>query len=346
MPSTKKNATKQHFNLQVKAIGADGSFEGILAVYNNVDLGGDSILPGAFTKTIQEHGNEVPMLWQHETDEPIGSLTLTDSPDALLVKGQLLMELPMAQKAYLLLKARIIKGLSIGYDTVKKDVEGGVRKLKEIRLWEGSVVTFPMNPLAMVTAIKALREKKDDFNTELAEIQLRDTGDQLFCALRYATCSLPWQSGMSKDQKVSAAETTLQQFTEAYLAFLPLYIDYLEEQYGDMSTMSAEEIETKQRKSGREISAANMKTLKEAHGHVKSLDDIFEALIDDPADDDEEEEGDKSGPGPGSTPPATPAATAEAKAATTIAEPVIDHSALNKISNLKELFQWKPQKSS
>jgi HK97 family phage prohead protease len=328
MPINNKNAAKQRFNLQVKEIAPDGSFEGILAVYNNVDLGGDSILPGAFTKTIQEHGSEVPLLWQHDTHEPIGKLTVTDSPDALLVKGQLLMDLPMAQKAYLLLKSQIIKGLSIGYDTIKKDTEAGVRKLKEIRLWEGSVVTFPMNQLAMVTAIKALREKKDDFNTELAEIQLRDTGDQLFCALRYATCSLPWQSGMSKDQKVSAAETTLQQFTEAYLAFLPLYIDYLTEQYGDMETMSREEIE---KKSGREFSAANMKTLKEAHDHVKSLDDIFGALFDDTAD--EEDDLDKSA-----------AATAEAKAAETIPEPDKDHSAIKSV--LKESFQWKPKKSS
>jgi HK97 family phage prohead protease len=320
MATSNKSAAKQFRDLQVKAIAPDGSFDGILAVYNNVDLGGDSILPGAFTKTIREHGNEVPMLWQHDTQEPIGTLTLTDSPDALLVKGQLLMDLPMAQKAYLLLKAQIIKGLSIGYDTIKKDTEAGVRKLKEIRLWEGSVVTFPMNQLAMVTAIKALREKKDDFNTELAEIQLRDTGDQLFCALRYATCSLPWQSGMSKDQKVAAAETTLQQFTDAYLAFLPLYIDYLTEQYGDMETMSREEIE---KKSGREFSAANIKTLKEAHGHVKSLDDIFGALFDDEAD--EEDDGEKSGRGPGSAPPNTPSATSEAKAATTNPEPV-DHS--------------------
>lgn len=314
-------SAKPRFSVEIKSISPDGSFEGMLAVYNNIDLGGDLIEPGAFTKTIQEHGSEVPLLWQHDTEEPIGKLTLIDGPDALHVKGQLEMGLPVAQKAYLLLKARIIKGLSIGFDPIKKTMDGTVRRLKELRLWEGSIVTFPMNEAAMVTAIKALREKKDDFNTELAEIQLRDTGDQLFCALRYATSSLPWQSGMSKDQKVSAAETTLQQFTEAYLAFLPLYIDYLTEQYGDMETMSREEIE---KKSGREFSAANMKTLKEAHGHVKSLDDIFGALFDDEAD--EEDDGEKSGSGPGSTPPATSApATTGSKAATTNPEPV-DHS--------------------
>jgi HK97 family phage prohead protease len=331
MPTNNKTAAKQFRDLQVKTIAPDGSFDGILAAYNNVDLGGDSILPGAFTKTIQEHGNEVPMLWQHDTQEPIGTLTLTDSPDALLVKGQLLMDLPMAQKAYLLLKAQIIKGLSIGYDTIKKDTEAGVRKLKEIRLWEGSVVTFPMNQLAMVTAIKALLEKKDDFNTELAEIQLRDGGYQIMSALQTALCSLPWQS-LSKEDKLSAGDVTCDQFKEAFMTWLGLYIDYLTEQYGDFQTMSADEIETKQRKSGREISAANMKTLKEAHGHVKSLDDIFEALIDDPADDEDEEE-------------MSAAATAEAKAATTDPEPGNSHSQVSPIlKNLKEIYKWNPPK--
>lgn len=331
MPSNNKTAAKQFRELQVKTIAPDGSFDGILAVYNNVDLGGDSILPGAFTKTIREHGNEVPMLWQHDTKEPIGTLTLTDSQDALLVKGQLLMELPMAQKAYALLKAQIIKGLSIGYDTIKKDTEAGVRKLKEIRLWEGSVVTFPMNQLAMVTAIKSLLEKKDDFNTELAEIQLRDGGYQIMNALGNALYSLPWQS-MSKEDKVAAGDVTCDQFKEAFMAWLGLYIDYLTEQYGDFQTMSAEEIETKQQKSGRAISAANMKILKEAHGHVKSLDDIFDTLIDDTADD--EMDDDKSA-----------AATEEAKAASAITEPV-DHSVKEKIQTLKEVFQWKPPTNS
>ena len=133
---------------------SDGSFEGLLAVYNNVDLGGDLIEPGAFTKTIKDHGNEIPLLWQHKTDEPIGMLTLTDGPAALSVKGQLLMESPVAKSAYLLMKANIVRGLSIGFDTVKDAMDGAVRHLKEIRLWEGSIVTFPMNPAAMVTTIK------------------------------------------------------------------------------------------------------------------------------------------------------------------------------------------------
>jgi HK97 family phage prohead protease len=330
MPITKK--VKPSFSVSIKEIGEDGSFEGLLASYNSVDLGGDLIEPGAFTKTIKEHGAEVPLLWQHEPKEPIGSLSLIDGPDGLRVKGQLLMELPMAKKAYLLLKARIIKGMSIGYDTIKDAMDGKVRRLKELRLWEGSIVTFPMNENAMVTAIKALREQKDDFNAELAQIQLRDTGDQLFIALRYALCGLPWQVGISKEKKVAAAEATLQQFSEAYLAYLPLYIDYLTEEYGDMETMSRGEME---KKAGREFSAANMKTLKEAHDHVKSLNDIFGTLLDDPADDEDEDEEDKSAD-----------VTGETKAAPTIPEPEKDHSETCKLlDDIKALVQENTPKS-
>ena len=73
---------------------------------------------------------------------PIGKLLLQDGPDALRVTGQLLMDLPDAQKAYLLIKAKIVKGLSIGFDTIKDAMDGAVRRLKELRLYEGSIVTF------------------------------------------------------------------------------------------------------------------------------------------------------------------------------------------------------------
>src|ERR1700723_1513506 len=133
---------RRDFGLKIKSLDSagKGSFEGILAKYGVVDLGGESILPGAFTRTVNSK-RIIPLLWQHNTDQPIGTLTLIDGPDALRVKGQLLLELPTAKDAYALLKAGVIKGLSIGYDTIKDSVENGVRVLKELRLWEGSTVT-------------------------------------------------------------------------------------------------------------------------------------------------------------------------------------------------------------
>jgi HK97 family phage prohead protease len=320
LKSQRHGPAKGKFNVQIKALAEDGSFEGKLAVYSKVDLGGDNILPGAFTKTIQERGDKVPLLWQHNSDEPIGVLTLVDGPDALSVKGQLLMELDQAKRAYLLLKAGVIKGLSIGFDTIKDSVENGVRQLKELRLWEGSIVTFPMNEAAMVTSIKRLGngaqpgETKDDFNTELAELQLRDAGYQIMSALSCALYSVNWATGMSREEKIAAAETIIEQFQEAYMAYFPQYLDWMTEEYGDMERMSQLKREQKafsqmlvrgaktiaiahamESKEGRKFSADSMKSLKEAHGHVKDLDDIFNALFDSEADDDPEDPADDSG---------------------------------------------------
>lgn len=223
--------------MEVKEITEEGAFEGLLSPYGNVDAGGDLVEPGAYAKTMKERGNVVPLLWQHIKEFPIGKLTLDDRKDGLWCKGQLQMELPKAQEAYICLKNRIIKGLSIGYETVKDSIEGGVRRLKEIRLYEGSVVTFPMNEAAMVVSIKAAGVK-GDFNEELAEIQTLSAFYQMQNALDYALRSLLWSS-MTKDEKISMCASILEQFTEAFTAFFPAYLDTLETAYGPTNTWAS-----------------------------------------------------------------------------------------------------------
>ncbi len=198
--------TKQLMRLEVKEISAEGSFEGMLSPYGNLDQGGDIVEPGAYAKTLKDQGPTRPMLWQHRSDTPIGELTLEDRPEGLWAKGQLLMELPEAKKAYLLMRARIVKGLSIGFESVKDSIESGVRHLKEIKLYEGSVVTFPMNEAALIASVKAKRagERKDDFNEELSDVQLSDAGYQMRCALWSALGSITWDSEMTSDEKVTA----------------------------------------------------------------------------------------------------------------------------------------------
>src|SRR5262249_49964565 len=102
--------TKHISSFDLKSATAEGSFTGKLSVYNIVDDGGDSVQPGAYAKNIQQKGLSRPLLWSHDTRMPIGELTLDDRQDALWVKGQLLMSLPEAQKAYSLMKAGIMTG--------------------------------------------------------------------------------------------------------------------------------------------------------------------------------------------------------------------------------------------
>src|SRR5436190_5181510 len=134
--------------LELKSIGAEGeepgTFTGLASVYNNTDLHGEVVLPGAFTKTIAERP-VVKLLYQHDTWTPIGVGEISDSDAGLVIKARLALGVEKARETYELLKAGVLDSLSIGFDVIKDAVEGKVRKISEIRLWEVSVVTFPAN---------------------------------------------------------------------------------------------------------------------------------------------------------------------------------------------------------
>src|SRR5262245_32165480 len=122
----------KHTALELKLISTEGTFEGLLSPYGNVDQGNDIVLAGAFSKNLAEKGLTRPLLSQHDTKNPIGTLTLADKSDGLYARGQLLLALPEAQKAYALIKGGIVGGLSIGFRTVRDEIKNGIRQLKEL----------------------------------------------------------------------------------------------------------------------------------------------------------------------------------------------------------------------
>ena len=146
------------FEFKLQDLNGDtGQFTGIASTYGNIDLGGDVIEPGAFTKTIAVSGSQRPLLWQHSA--PIGTVNVSDTSQGLIVRGQLSMAVGLAKDAHALLKDGVLKGLSIGFETVKEKIIDGVRHLSEVKLWEVSLVVFPMNQMAMVTDVKSLEAK-------------------------------------------------------------------------------------------------------------------------------------------------------------------------------------------
>jgi HK97 family phage prohead protease len=123
------------------------------------------VVLGAFQKTLQDRGGEIPILFAHDTQQPIGLGTLKDTAAGLTIDGQLILSVGKAREAYDLLKARVLRGLSIGYDAIKSDFKDGVRYLREMKLFEVSLVVMPMNELATVTAVKA----DDDCGKEIKQ---------------------------------------------------------------------------------------------------------------------------------------------------------------------------------
>jgi len=166
----------KHFAIEeLKATEADDgarTIEGFASVFNNVDAGKDIVLPGAFTRTLKAI-KTLPMLWQHDTAQPIGVWTeFEETQKGLRVKGTIV-DTTLGLDAYKLAKAGAVKGLSIGYSTKKYEIDSakGVRKLVDIDLFETSLVTFPMNEKATVTDVKTAPTNERDF-----EEFLRDAG--------------------------------------------------------------------------------------------------------------------------------------------------------------------------
>jgi len=146
--------TKTAFPLEIKSLTDEGFFEGYASVSGNVDLGGDIVVPGAFTKSIAATP-EVPLLWSHDHAEVIGAIReMQEDGHGLRVKGEIALETARGKEAYALLKKNMMKGLSIGYQVVSDSVANGKRLLKELTLLEVSVVPLPINQMAQVTAVK------------------------------------------------------------------------------------------------------------------------------------------------------------------------------------------------
>lgn len=151
-----KKMERKTFKFEVKSVDDQGIFEGIAAAYRKFpDKANDIIRPGAFKKTIQDNP-KVPSLYMHDINLPIGAVSLTDSPEGLHVKGMLVRGIQKAEEVLLLMKAGIIKTLSIGYDTIQREYKDGVRYLTEVKVGEVSVVIGDLaaDDQAIITSVK------------------------------------------------------------------------------------------------------------------------------------------------------------------------------------------------
>lgn len=147
----------------VKEMTDAGMFVGYASVFGKRDLQDEIVEAGAFARSLERaskdyRGGKFPLLWQHDQGEPIGSFEAEEDGKGLKIKGTLLLDISRGKDAYSLLKSGTINGLSIGYRVVKDELDrdNGTRKLKEVDLWETSVVTFPANPHARVRSVKGV----------------------------------------------------------------------------------------------------------------------------------------------------------------------------------------------
>jgi HK97 family phage prohead protease len=138
-------------NFEVRAEGDGMSFTGYASVFNSPseDLGGfiEYVAPGAFKRSLQSR-NEVKLLWNHDSGEPLaslrgGTMQLVEDERGLKVTAQL-PNTTRGRDVAELLRTNVISEMSFGFNVIKDNWsrDGQTRTLESVRLFEVSVVSF------------------------------------------------------------------------------------------------------------------------------------------------------------------------------------------------------------
>lgn len=164
---------------EIKSESSGRIITGICAVFGNVDMAGDRIQPGAFTKTLRENNTSYfKHLWNHDfSSYPTARIldlkevgrnelpreVLDKAPNAtggLLVKREYVEG--VGDNAFNGIKSGAINEMSFGYDAVKHEMksENGmeIRELKELRLYDTSDVLWGCNPATVAGGLKTFAE--------------------------------------------------------------------------------------------------------------------------------------------------------------------------------------------
>ena len=147
-PEIRTNNTK----FEVRSEDDGMTFTGYASVFNSSseDLGGfrEFVAPGAFKRSLQSR-NEIKLLWNHDTNEPLasvrgGSLELVEDRYGLKVKAKL-PKTTRGRDVAELLRSKVIDSMSFGFNVIKDawSENGSVRTLESVRLHEVSIVTYP-----------------------------------------------------------------------------------------------------------------------------------------------------------------------------------------------------------
>jgi len=232
-----KSVQFRNFTPEIRAEGDEYVFEGYAVTWDSIDSYDTTFKRGAFKKTIDERGTRIKVLWNHNTDEPIGKIVeIREDDKGLFVRGKLTEGVSKADDVFKNLKAGVIDTLSFGFTPLQdRKVKGSsTKEYAEVKLYEVSPVTFEANATAVITdvreaaqkildQVKTDKEKRDqDFNESLENEKAYQGGWTTMEALYITLSDIWWES--NEDEVVSKIDVALSQFHAAYLTWAKDYI--------------------------------------------------------------------------------------------------------------------------
>lgn len=151
-----------NLSLELKMLGGTEDYHVLEAIAStpDIDFGGDIVLQEAMVNSFDTYG--LPkFLHQHDQKQmPLGSfITYRTEGDKTILKAHIpkVENDPFTKRLISLIKMNAYGGLSIGFFTLKSTEDSqGIRTLKEIQVFETSLVTIPMNQFAEILSVKAV----------------------------------------------------------------------------------------------------------------------------------------------------------------------------------------------
>jgi uncharacterized protein len=172
-------------DFEVRAEGDGMTFTGYASVFNSPseDLGGfiEYVAPGAFKRSLQSR-NEVKLLWNHDSGEPLaslrgGTMQLVEDERGLKVTASL-PNTSRGRDVAELLRTKVIDSMSFGFNVIRDSWsrDGQTRTLESVRLFEVSIVSFP----AYAETVAQVRSAPTINPDELADALLKlESGEEL-----------------------------------------------------------------------------------------------------------------------------------------------------------------------
>ena len=130
-----------------------GIITGYFSIFGNKDSDNDVITKGAYKKTLSENYNRVKHLYQHDSFRPLAGvknnkLVVKEDSKGLYFESTI-SQTSWGRDAIKLYADGVVDEHSVGFQTVKAVDRSDYREITEIKLWEGSTVTWGANELAL-----------------------------------------------------------------------------------------------------------------------------------------------------------------------------------------------------
>ena len=141
-------------DLELKAVDPERRIVEGYASTPTVDRGHESLDP-----TGAEFSLPMPLLWQHQQAQPIGTVLEAEvTPAGIWIKAQIASGVAYIDEAWALIQRRLVRGFSVGFKPLVDPLRGkdGVIRFAKWAWLETSAVTIPMNPGAAILSVKAI----------------------------------------------------------------------------------------------------------------------------------------------------------------------------------------------